>query len=74
LAVGIVEVLGQFYAGDVVAVHVEGALDEVARGIVQYSATELALIKGLQSDEIKEVLKRPDVEVIHRDRLVVEVI
>ena len=72
LAVGIVEVLGQFYAGDVVAVHVEGALDEVARGIVQYSATELALIKGLQSDEIKEVLKRPDVEVIHRDKLVEE--
>ncbi|MCE2930812.1 MAG: glutamate 5-kinase [Vampirovibrionales bacterium] len=74
LAVGVVDVLGQFYAGDVVAVHMEGALDEVARGIVQYSASELALIKGLQSDEIKDVLKRPDVEVIHRDKLVVEVI
>ncbi len=72
LAVGIVEVLGQFYAGDVVAVHVEGALDEVARGIVQYSASELALIKGLQSEEIKGVLKRPDIEVIHRDKLFVE--
>ena len=74
LAVGVVDVLGHFYAGDVVAVHVEGDLDEVARGIIQYSATELGLIKGLQSDEIKQILKRPDVgvEVIHRDKLVVD--
>ena len=72
LAVGVVDVLGQFYAGDVVAVHVEGMLNEVARGIVQYSATELALIKGLQSQAIQETLKRADVEVIHRDKLVVE--
>jgi glutamate 5-kinase len=72
LAVGVVDVLGQFYAGDVVAVHVEGRLNEVARGIVQYSATELALIKGLQSQAIQETLKRADVEVIHRDKLVVE--
>jgi glutamate 5-kinase len=72
LAVGVVDVLGQFYAGDVVAVHVEGTLDEVARGIVQYSASELALIQGLQSEAIKETLKRPDLEVIHRDKLVVD--
>jgi glutamate 5-kinase len=74
LAVGVVEVIGQFNAGDVVAVQVEGdAEEEVARGIVEYDASELKRIQGLQSEAIQAVLARPiaDVEVIHRDRLAV---
>jgi glutamate 5-kinase len=77
LAVGVVDVLGDFYEGDVVSIQMADATDatqikELARGIVQYNATELRLVKGLHSDElIKRFERTPaDVEVIHRDRLV----
>ncbi|XVJ52292.1 MAG: glutamate 5-kinase [Vampirovibrio sp.] len=74
LAVGVVDVLGQFYAGDVVAVHVEGSIEAVARGIVQYNASELKQVKGLQSDVLMAQFGRTasTVEVIHRNHLVLK--
>jgi glutamate 5-kinase len=70
----VVEVLGQFYAGDVVAVHVEGSVEAIARGIVQYNASELKQVKGLQSDVLMAQFGRTTstVEVIHRNHLVLK--
>lgn len=68
---GIVEVRGQFSAGDLVSVRdLRG--QEIARGLANYSAAETEAIKGRHSSEIPEVLGRPGVEeVVHRDDMVV---
>jgi glutamate 5-kinase len=68
---GIVKVRGSFHRGDLVTcLGPRGR--EFARGLVNYSATELEKIKGLRSDQIETTLgyKYSD-EVIHRDDLVV---
>lgn len=67
---GIVDVRGSFHAGDVVqCVDLDGI--EFARGLVNYSAEEVAAIRGKRSDAIEEVLGyRFSDEVIHRDNLV----
>ena len=71
LAIGIVESFGDFEKGDVVAVQ-DGQSRELARGLTNYSASEMGLIKGLNSESIGDVLgHRPYDEVIHRDNLVV---
>ncbi|MEN8200840.1 MAG: glutamate 5-kinase [Thermodesulfobacteriota bacterium] len=67
---GILEVRGNFGIGD--AVH---CLDEtgkgIAAGLINYSATDVDLIKQRQSPEIAEILGIKDYdEVIHRDNLV----
>ena len=70
LPAGILEVKGEFEAGDTVSVRDrEGR--EIARGITYYSSREIEKIKGLKSYEVGEVLgyKYYD-EVIHRDNLV----
>jgi glutamate 5-kinase len=74
LAVGVVGVKGKFRAGDVVAVQHENDHRQCARGIINYSSTELPLVMGLHTDKIRERFQRtgPDVDVIHRDRLVIE--
>lgn len=70
LPVGIVAVEGQFEAGSVVRVY-DPTGKEVARGIVNYSAQELELIKGKKTGEIEAVLGHKDYdEAIHRDNLV----
>jgi glutamate 5-kinase len=68
---GIVEVRGTFERGDpVLCVGPRGK--EFARGLVNYSATELKKIKGLRTEEIEEVLGyNYSEEAIHRDDLVV---
>jgi glutamate 5-kinase len=68
---GIVKVRGSFHQGDLVTC-LGPRGKEFARGLVNYSATELEKIKGLQSDQIETTLgyKYSD-EVIHRDDLVV---
>ena len=70
-AAGIVDVLGQFppHAGVKI---VTRAGKELARGLVNYSSTEISIIKGLKSSQIAEHLgyNGPDV-VIHRGNLVV---
>jgi glutamate 5-kinase len=68
---GVTEVVGEFGAGDVVAV-VDADGSEVARGLVNFDAAELRQIRGAQTQEIEARLgyKSFD-EVIHRDNLVV---
>ncbi len=68
---GILKVRGSFDRGDSVScIGLRGK--EFARGLVNYSHSELERIKGLQTDQIEKVLgyKYSD-EVIHRDDLVV---
>ncbi|MGH2976255.1 MAG: glutamate 5-kinase [Solirubrobacterales bacterium] len=68
LPVGITGVTGEFDAGDAVEVVVNGSI--VGKGIVDYSATELARVAGMQSVEVRELLPHAADEVIHRDRFV----
>jgi len=71
LAVGVVEVTGEFHRGDmVVCTDVAGV--EVARGLVNYSADDARKIMGQSSDKIEQILGYIDeLELIHRDNLVV---
>ncbi|WP_026487541.1 glutamate 5-kinase [Caldanaerobius polysaccharolyticus] len=71
LACGIKEVEGDFNEGDTVSVYNEDG-DEIARGIVKFSASEVRKIMGYTSDRIKEILGRKNCdEVIHRDNMVI---
>lgn len=67
---GIIDVSGKFEQGDPVAVlDMDG--QQLGKGLVNYSAEEVAIIKGHHSKEICSLLgydNRPDV--IHRDNLV----
>ncbi|HIB63000.1 MAG TPA: glutamate 5-kinase [Methylococcaceae bacterium] len=70
LAVGITAVDGVFKRGDLISC-VDFAGHEVARGLVNYAANDVQLIKGCSSDEFERLLGySDDVEVIHRDNLV----
>jgi glutamate 5-kinase len=67
---GVVGVAGDFHTGDSISVvGPDGA--EFARGLVNYGAKDLVMIKGLDTRDIEGVLgfKYSD-EVIHRDNLV----
>ena len=68
---GVVKIRGIFDRGDLVSC-LGPRGKEFARGLVNYSATELEKIKGHRSDQIESTLgyKYSD-EVIHRDDLVV---
>ncbi|SDC40266.1 MULTISPECIES: glutamate 5-kinase [unclassified Candidatus Frackibacter] len=69
LACGIVDVIGDFKAGDVVDIMTQNE-EHIGRGIVNYSFNEVDMIKGLQSTEIEAKLGYKDYdEVIHRDNL-----
>lgn len=73
LAAGIVKVSGTFKEGDVVSIfNIQG--EEVGKGITNYSVTELELIRGKKSSQIKHLLGyyKGD-EVIHRDNLILTV-
>ncbi|MCK7594814.1 glutamate 5-kinase [Pseudomarimonas salicorniae] len=66
---GVLDCEGQFDVGDAVEVH--AGEQTVAKGIVQYRATELSKIRGRHSREIVELLGEcPSESVIHRDDLV----
>lgn len=69
LAVGVTAVEGNFERGDVVAcVGADGK--EIARGIVNYHAHEVAQIKGKPSSEIESILGYVEAfELIHRNNL-----
>jgi len=68
---GVIKIRGTFDRGDLVTC-LGPRGKEFARGLVNYSATELEKIKGLRSNQIESTLgyKYSD-EVIHRDDLVV---
>jgi glutamate 5-kinase len=68
LPVGITGVEGEFAAGDAVEVVCDG--DVVGKGIVNYSASELGRIKGLQSAQVLERMPNASEEAVHRDRFV----
>jgi glutamate 5-kinase len=71
LPVGVVEVEGDFEAGE--AVDVASAADgrrTVGKGISNYSAAELRQVKGLKSSSVREVLPRASEEAVHRDYFV----
>jgi glutamate 5-kinase len=68
LPVGITAVDGDFEVGDAVEVAANGSV--IGKGIVDYSAKELAEVTGLKSAEVRERLPHAADEVIHRDRFV----
>jgi glutamate 5-kinase len=77
LPVGIVEVLGEFDAGDAVELLEQGEGElarrrTLAKGICNYSAQELRRVIGLKSAAVREILPRATEEAIHRDYLVVD--
>jgi glutamate 5-kinase len=71
LPVGVTELKGKFNRGDTVRVF-NMAGSEVARGLVNFNAAELAQIHGKKSKEIVAILGEDyDDEVIHRNNLVI---
>ena len=68
LPVGITEVEGSFEAGDAVEVTANGAV--IGKGIVNYSAEELRRVKGMRSDQVRELLPHASDEAVHRDYFV----
>ncbi|MBE3610249.1 MULTISPECIES: glutamate 5-kinase [Campylobacter] len=69
LSVGILDVISEFERGDMISVKSrEGKV--VAKGISNYSSSEISLIKGHKSDEIEQILgHKSDNDVIHADNL-----
>jgi glutamate 5-kinase len=70
LPVGVVEVEGTFEAGDAVEVRCEGRL--VGKGIAGFSAAELRRVKGLKTEQVRELLPRATEEAVHRDYFVLD--
>ncbi len=71
LASGITDVDGKFDRGDVISISTTGNKTEFARGLTNYSSTELMKIKGQSSSSIKKTLgSKPYDEVVHRDNMV----
>jgi glutamate 5-kinase len=68
LPVGIVEVDGDFKAGDAVEVTVNGSV--IGKGIADYASHELSGVIGLKTEQVRELLPHAADEVIHRDRFV----
>jgi glutamate 5-kinase len=68
LPVGVVDVSGEFDAGDAVEVAHDGR--EVGKGISNYSAMELRKVRGLKSADVRELLPRATEEAVHRDYFV----
>ncbi|HEY1450107.1 MAG TPA: glutamate 5-kinase [Solirubrobacteraceae bacterium] len=75
LPVGVVDVLGEFDAGDAVEIaqaDAEGQRHVLGKGICNYSAQELRQVKGMKSASAREVMPRASEEAVHRDYLVVD--
>lgn len=69
LPAGVVRVEGSFAPGDVIAV-LDPNGREVARGLTNYSSTDVARIAGKRSDEVRALLSGEAYEeVIHRDNM-----
>jgi glutamate 5-kinase len=71
LPAGIKKIRGSFSLGDTVGLK-SAKGEEIARGLVNFSSTELTQIRGRQTNEIAGLLGRvTSAEVIHRDNLVI---
>jgi glutamate 5-kinase len=68
LPVGITGIDGSFDAGDAVEVVSNG--QTIGKGIVNYSAAELERIKGLKTDQVRELMPHAADEAVHRDYFV----
>ncbi|MGI8902064.1 MAG: glutamate 5-kinase [Solirubrobacteraceae bacterium] len=68
LAVGVVDVAGDFDAGDAVEVAHDGV--SIGKGICNYSASELRQVRGLKSADVRDLLPRGSEEAVHRDYFV----
>jgi glutamate 5-kinase len=68
LPVGIVQVTGEFDAGD--AVEITHGPVHVGKGICNYSSQELREVRGLKSDVVRTHLPQGPEEAIHRDYFV----
>jgi len=69
LASGVLAVEGEFERGTVIGV-INASGGEVARGLTNYSSSEIRQIAGLKSGDIEKILGAKDYdEVIHRDNL-----
>jgi glutamate 5-kinase len=71
LPIGIIQSAGGFGKGDVVTLcDADGV--EFARGLSNYSSTDVERIRGLRSEQVREVIGASAYdEVVHRDNLVV---
>ena len=70
LAIGIVEVVGEFEKGDVVGIR-DAAGQEFARGLTNYTTADALRIRGLRTPEARQTLGAAVYdEVVHRDNLV----
>jgi glutamate 5-kinase len=69
LPVGVVDVAGEFDAGDAVEITRDGG-DVIGKGISNYSAAELRSVKGLHSSEVRARLPQATEEAVHRDYFV----
>ena len=70
LAIGIVDVVGEFDKGDVVGIR-DTAGQEFARGLSNYATLDARTIRGLHTDQARAALGSALYdEVIHRDNLV----
>ncbi|MDQ3992422.1 MAG: glutamate 5-kinase [Actinomycetota bacterium] len=72
LPVGVVDVHGDFEAGDAVEVCPADDGRAIGKGIVNYSAAELRRIKGMKSAEVQELMPRASEEAVHRDYFVLD--
>lgn len=71
LPVGVLEVTGEFSRGDLVKC-VSASGTEVARGLINYNASESKKIIGQSSSEIESILGYIDeTEIIHRDNMII---
>jgi glutamate 5-kinase len=71
LASGIVDITGQFEAGDPIGCLTPGG-KEFAKGLVNFSSDLLKRMKGLKTQEIHQLIGPQEYEeVIHRDNLVI---
>ena len=68
LPVGVSDLHGPFEAGD--AVSVVGSEGAIGKGISDYSSRELVRVKGMKTEQVRELLPHAPAEVIHRDRFV----
>jgi glutamate 5-kinase len=68
LPVGVLEVEGEFSAGDAVEVVSEGEV--VGKGLAEHSSSILTGLRGRKSEEIAEVVPGGSPEAVHRDRFV----
>jgi glutamate 5-kinase len=69
LPVGIVDVGGDFDAGDAVEVREAGAAP-IGKGICNYAAGELRAVMGMKSSQVRELMPRATEEAVHRDYFV----